>query len=316
MDFQALFGDDSLPTVVSDSLHLRTHAESLGFSAIDIGKTLRLVPKNILYLPTSWPKVRPYTKALSNAFSISRVLLVPLAAFDASDDAVCYSLDRLLETDIDNARRLGLMWESRLASSNGRLSFRGNNSFLDFKTSRFSRLNFRHETMINIGHEIAIGEYLESEMEIHSTVLPKFILNGLVHVKAVLAARHSILPKECKQNVDRAQEFANFINQSSNTVVLELVDSTVNKFLIDGIDYLSSLRSFTNDAYMLSVTEFSIGLNQQIIHKVDWKYNSLMNEGAGFMHLALGDGFTGAHMDFICNDMRVCQAWEDREYED
>ena len=38
--------------------------------------------------------------------------------------------------------------------------------------------------------------------------------------------------------------------------------------------------------------------------ELDWSVNSVLNEGARGIHFAVGDGVTGAHIDFICPGMK------------
>ncbi len=56
----------------------------------------------------------------------------------------------------------------------------------------------------------------------------------------------------------------------------------------------------TNADYEWRLAELAFGTNVGIAQSIDWSYNSQFNEGIGGMHIALGDGRTGFHIDFIC----------------
>jgi hypothetical protein len=70
----------------------------------------------------------------------------------------------------------------------------------------------------------------------------------------------------------------------------------------DGEDFTDAVREATNPQYELHALELGIGTNMGLLPRVDWTYNSQMNEGAGLVHLGVGEGITGAHMDFIVAD--------------
>jgi hypothetical protein len=56
----------------------------------------------------------------------------------------------------------------------------------------------------------------------------------------------------------------------------------------------------------LKLTEFAIGVNEAIAKSIDYKINSQMNEGVSGVHLAIGDGSSGYHIDFLSPDVNVC----------
>ncbi|WP_259697667.1 hypothetical protein [Pseudomonas brassicacearum] len=49
----------------------------------------------------------------------------------------------------------------------------------------------------------------------------------------------------------------------------------------------------------LRLTEFAIGVNSEIKPLIDYKMNSQLNEGIDGVHLAIGDGSSGYHIDFL-----------------
>ena len=49
----------------------------------------------------------------------------------------------------------------------------------------------------------------------------------------------------------------------------------------------------------LKLTEFAIGVNEAITPSIDYKINSQMNEGISGVHLAIGDGSSRYHIDFL-----------------
>ncbi|MHC8407018.1 MULTISPECIES: hypothetical protein [unclassified Pseudomonas] len=53
------------------------------------------------------------------------------------------------------------------------------------------------------------------------------------------------------------------------------------------------------------LTEFAIGVNAAVGPHIDYGINSQMNEGVSGVHVAIGDGSSGYHIDFLYPDVRV-----------
>lgn len=49
----------------------------------------------------------------------------------------------------------------------------------------------------------------------------------------------------------------------------------------------------------MALTEFAVGVNEAIEPLIDYRFNSQMNEGINGVHVAIGDGSTGYHIDFL-----------------
>lgn len=68
----------------------------------------------------------------------------------------------------------------------------------------------------------------------------------------------------------------------------------------------SEVREFSNPQLELMLVEMAISNNPGLdAYNLDWRVNSVLNEGARGVHFAVGDGVTGAHIDFICPGMEV-----------
>ena len=52
--------------------------------------------------------------------------------------------------------------------------------------------------------------------------------------------------------------------------------------------------------------EMAFSTNHGVIpENLDWTKNAQINEGALGIHVGLGDGLTGAHIDFICPNVQL-----------
>jgi hypothetical protein len=75
--------------------------------------------------------------------------------------------------------------------------------------------------------------------------------------------------------------------------------------LIDNVDYLSDFIDLVSEdkAQIPNITEFAIGFNYQLQNDINWKFNSQVNEGVKGIHLGIGDGELGFHLDFITSNI-------------
>ncbi|MHC8352076.1 hypothetical protein ACYZT7_22905 [Pseudomonas sp. RT4P38] len=88
---------------------------------------------------------------------------------------------------------------------------------------------------------------------------------------------------------DRISEEGAFLSVEDNIITSLKVK---NEEHIKLLDLAASSRG-------LKLTEFAIGVNEAIAPSIDYKINSQMNEGICGVHLAIGDGSSGYHIDFL-----------------
>jgi hypothetical protein len=69
--------------------------------------------------------------------------------------------------------------------------------------------------------------------------------------------------------------------------------------------YPTSRPSLATTTAALLCACTNLGSNPGIAGLVDWSVNSQLNEGVGAVHLGFGEGITGAHMDFVIDQVRL-----------
>lgn len=80
--------------------------------------------------------------------------------------------------------------------------------------------------------------------------------------------------------------------------ILKVVDNTIVSFLV-AEEERSDLLAIAAGKRGLKLTEFAIGVNQSIARSIDYKLNSQLNEGVEGIHVAIGDGASGYHIDLL-----------------
>lgn len=86
------------------------------------------------------------------------------------------------------------------------------------------------------------------------------------------------------------------ISQHSATLVVR--DNIITSLKTNNEEHIKPLNLATG-ARGLRLTEFAIGVNDAIAPTIDYKINSQMNEGIRGVHVAIGDGSSGYHIDFL-----------------
>ncbi len=80
--------------------------------------------------------------------------------------------------------------------------------------------------------------------------------------------------------------------------ILKVMDNAIVSFLVAG-EECSELLAVAAGKRGLQLTEFAIGVNQSITRFIDYKLNSQLNEGVEGIHVAIGDGASGYHIDLL-----------------
>lgn len=112
-------------------------------------------------------------------------------------------------------------------------------------------------------------------------------------ILTVLRKPNPTLPEGLKTSLkwlsDRISEEGAFLSVEDNIITSLKVK---NEEHIKLLDLAAGSRG-------LKLTEFAIGVNEAIASSIDYKINSQMNEGISGVHLAIGDGSSGYHIDFL-----------------
>lgn len=295
-----------LPTVISDSPILVAHMASLGYDAFTFEQMRGLSPrllKSVMVLVTDKSAVPPYREwrvVLKN----SRVLVFPLLSFDPSLEATLYTLGLLTQSDFAAAVKANETWINILRESDGPLSFSGHGC--DF-TCEIENDVFvmkpKTEVAIPPGEWESIGSYFEVGMVPEPEEFrPGFVVNGELSIPGVAVAHH----RQMRDGLEvMAQQSWNLLtrlrHEGKFPLKMTIEESHVVEVRAGNTDVTRELLELTNRQRELVLSEMAISTNVGLQpHLIDWNINSQLNEGAEGIHVGLGDGLTGAHIDFIC----------------
>lgn len=309
-----VFGS-SKPLFVTDDLNLVSwlRAHNLGASLLD---ELIDLPKqrfkNVVLLPTTGDGLSFFR--LERFFKGSRVLIVPLVAFDPSLEASIYTLKLLTSSDFVQATKENAEWISILEKGEvQRLIFKG--AYGELEVTLKERLDLmlpRTQSGLLPGEWEAIGMFFEIAMipDNEDFFHPGYVVSGEVEVPGVAVAHHRIMPNQLTCLPVRAwQLLGGLIREERFPLRIKIENSQLKEVRsIDGADLTDEIRKLSNPQLELMLVEMAISNNPGLdAYDLDWRVNSVLNEGARGIHFAVGDGVTGAHIDFICPGMKAAR---------
>lgn len=149
---------------------------------------------------------------------------------------------------------------------------------------------FNKELNLSLAHYFEVAYTWVSESEDRPfKASGTFLIDGILH--AIRNEEH-----ETFQFKGQLKELQNEV--AKKKALLEIIDSNISKFLIDGKDKTQLLERAAGERG-LELTEFAIGTNDIDIKHIDFSHNAQINEGVMGVHFGIGDGSTGFHIDLI-----------------
>lgn len=299
-----VFGGE--PSIVSDSVALVERLKLVGCRAYSFGEISQAPLKcrrNLLVLPSDDISIPPYP-VFRRLFKNSRVLTVSLLAFDPDVETAVYSLKLLARSDFQKAVDENRRWLKVVLRRSAPLALRGAGCDLTCRLSRHvSAMAPRTRVRLLPGEWDSIASYFEvglvPDPEDYG---PGFLVDGFLSVSGVVVAHHR--PAHHILQPLHGEAWARFCRLRQEGLFplrVEIENSHVRRFLAGGRDLTAELLRLTNPRWGLLLTELAFGTNVALSpHEVDWTKNSQLNEGVPGIHVGLGDGLTGVHIDLIC----------------
>lgn len=291
----AFFGDAAGDmVVVSDSSAAHHWATSVGLPFRHVSQALDSIPARCMLVGSTafWYSQLAY---LHQALSPAAVLWLPLAAFDGADLAVEYSLEMLLRVDWDEVADGRAGAEERMRERRFRLPDSVGNE-LHIVVPEGVRIATCPIEPIGHGEFRSLLQSLEVETEYIERESGDVGAEGTIKVDSMLYALGpgtAMTPSES----ELATRLCRLVGTSARAE-LTAARGRLTQFTIDGNDHIQDLITLAGPNHGPRITEFSIGLNRDRQPK-RWEVNSPLNEGAEGIHVGLGDGYTGVHLDFV-----------------
>lgn len=300
--FDHIFGQQ--PTFLTDSIALQEWLEVIGFSCVNFANHSNdKQVKSVVVMLTDENTIPPYSswrKMLRN----SKVLIFPLTSFDATIEAAKYTLNLLAYSDVVAASKANEQWLDTLMNVDVPLIFGGSGTHFECEIKdEVVAMGPRTSPALLPGEWEGVGVFFEVGMILDPDHFqPGYKVNGVFEVPGVCVAHHRQMRPELRHLAVRAWDLVSVLRRRGCFPLrMAVEDSYVTQLLAGGVDIKNEVRELTNPRYDLLLTEMAISTNVNLpLEIVNWSLNCQINEGVSGVHIGLGDGLTGAHIDFIC----------------
>ncbi|MBC3385870.1 hypothetical protein [Pseudomonas sp. SWRI179] len=294
-----LFGEEEF-WVVADSQEFLDECSHQGLNTAHIHELSALPRHSIIFSFSN--NAAKLTLEIAKATPVKKSVFCAAQVFDPSFSSANYSLHLLLNSDFRRALERQRFFLNMLNSYD---------SFLlsGEDTSGKVTLNRQAEPYALIEEDISesfihsAAEFFEvhyAHMNTHERC--PFCLNGKLKISGILTVLRKANPQLPEDIRARLKLLSESIAKAGGW--LTVVENKVTSLQVDNEEHIETLKSAAG-VRGLGLTEFAIGVNEEITAFIDYKVNSQMNEGISGVHLAIGDGSSGFHIDFLSPDVNV-----------
>lgn len=250
---------------------------------------------------------------VERTFPGSRILLLPLAAFSASNQSVYYALRRLSEISFSSAVHNNLSWLDMLEHSEGPIAVETDDAVCEINLREDLSVMYAKTDLEILPDEwVAPANYLEvGIVPAPGSTKAAHSISGDLTIDGIAVARHKFFPDEVASKADAAWSLLSRVRGDQGFPLrVSVVDSVPNAIMTrHKIDILPDILPLVDTRFSEAVVELAFASEPWTSQELDLSINSVMNEAAGGMHIALGTGLHGAHIDFISN--RASVTWKD-----
>jgi len=160
------------------------------------------------------------------------------------------------------------------------------------------------EDIIDSSFSFSIASLFEVSLShIHSREPSPMTVNGQFSIKGLLGARRGYMDKNHLEAENTFNLLLREVAEHGAHLIVE--NNKVASFSIQGKEYINTLVWLAGEARGPNITEFAIGTNSVISDHIDFTINSQINEGVKGIHLGIGDGVSGYHIDLLCPNARA-----------
>lgn len=294
-----LFGHEEL-SIIADSEDFLRECALLGFNTANIFE-LEKLPKNSIVFSFSNDAAKMTFDLAKNTKSKKSVFCAT-QVFEPTVDAALYSLKLLLSSNFEHAL---CTQRSVLNMLNSHDSFFLSGNDADAQVSIFPHAQAYALLAEDVSYDFvqSVAEFFEVHYAHMNPEEPcPFSFTGTLKIEGtltVLRKPNPILPEGLKASLKWLSD-----RISEEGALLSIKDNTITSLKIKNEEYVK-LLDLAAGSRGLKLTEFAIGVNEAIASNIDYKINSQMNEGISGVHLAIGDGSSGYHIDFLSPSVSV-----------
>jgi hypothetical protein len=294
-----LFGHEEL-SIISDSEDFLRECTLLGFNTANISK-LEKLPKNSIVFSFSNDAAKTTFELAKNTENKKSVFCAT-QVFEPTVAAALYSLKLLLSSNFEHAL---CTQRSVLNMLNSHETFFLSGNDADAQVSIPPHAQPYALLAEDVSHDFvqSVAEFFEVHYAHMNPEEPcPFSVTGTLKIEGILTVLRKpnpTLPAGLKTSLRWLSD-----RISEEGALLSIKENTITSLKIKNEEHIK-LLDLASGSRGLKLTEFAIGVNEAIASNIDYKINSQMNEGISGVHLAIGDGASGYHIDFLSPFMNV-----------
>ncbi|CAI8983220.1 3-oxoacyl-ACP synthase [Pseudomonas sp. IT-P253] len=288
-----LFGHEEL-SIIADSEDFLKKCAHLGFNTTNIYE-LEKLPKNSIVFSFSNDAAKMTFELAKNTESKKSVFCAT-QVFEPTVASALYSLKLLLSSNFEHAL---CTQRSVLNMLNSNESFILSGNDADAQVTIFPHAQPYAILAEDVSHDFvqSVAEFFEVHYAHMNPQEPcPFCFSGTLKIAGILTVLRKpnpILPEGLKDSLKWLSD-----RISEEGALLSVEDNTITSLKIKNEEHIK-LLDLAAGSRGLKLTEFAIGVNEAIAPDIDYKINSQMNEGIRGVHIAIGDGSSGYHIDFL-----------------
>jgi hypothetical protein len=293
------FGHEE-PTIIADLEEFLQECSKLGFNTINISDIDRLPKNSIIFTFTNDAAKKTFDIAKNTKHKKS--IFCATQVFEPTLDAALYSLNLLLISDFDRALSTQRRVLNMLNSHNS-FFLSGNDADAQITIAPHAQPYALIAEDIENNFIQSVAEFFEVHYAHMNPQEPSpFSFRGTLKISGILTVLrrpNPTLPEGLRTSLKWLSER---ISEEGALLVIE--DNTITSLKINGNEHVK-LLDLAAGPRGLKLTEFAIGVNDTITNIIDYKINSQLNEGINGVHIAIGDGSSGYHIDFLSPAVNV-----------
>ncbi|MFJ4138566.1 M29 family metallopeptidase [Pseudomonas fragi] len=284
--------------VISDNETFLQDCCVRGFHTQELSKLENLPAQSLIFSFCNDAAKRTFE--LAKRTPCKQSIFCAVHVFEASVKSALYGLDLILKSDFNGAlQKQHLVLESLDTYKQFHLKGANSKARVVIMEQSTPYAMIKEDIDGNFIHSIA--EFFELHYAHMNPQSPcPFLFNGHLKIAGILTVRRKLqVPPD-----DDLKEALQYLSQkvSHQTAILTIKNNTVTSFKVNHTEYRELLKRAAGPR-SLKLTEFAVGVNSAIGPFIDYCINSQMNEGISGVHVALGDGSSGYHIDFLSPDV-------------
>ncbi|WDZ83609.1 hypothetical protein [Micromonospora cathayae] len=292
-----------VPTFLSDSAALVDVLREHGLTACSYSEITTTDPdllRDVVAIPIDFTTTPP-GPVIEQHFGNSAMLVVPVASFCGTEHGARYMLTLLADIDLPRCVDGVQYWLGQLETA-PRLRLVGGGTDVEVVLGdEVNLMSPKGNIAIQRGEWVSIAQYLEVGLvSAPETQRPHHDMNGTFVAEGFVVAHHRLYADRIGQTAARAWNYLTDLRARNGgaPIVVEIRDSRPVSLTCGPESVLDEVLTFVDPNKREFITEFGFAAIQWPVD-VDWSINSQFNEAVGGLHIGLGNGVTGAHIDLV-----------------